>query len=59
MLAAGTLAMCGVLWLGVDAPIADKRTFVFYFLVSSCAGLVLRRIGAGDVHGKLVIDTTA
>lgn len=46
VLAAGTLAMGAMLWLGVEAPAVDKRTFVFYFLVSSCAGLVLRRARA-------------
>jgi diguanylate cyclase (GGDEF)-like protein len=42
----GTGAMLAVLWLMVDAPIADKRTFAFYFLVSVTAGLVLRRARA-------------
>jgi len=46
MLAAGTLVMCGLLGLVVDAPLADKRTFAFYFLVSCSAGLVLRRARA-------------
>ena len=45
-IAAGTLAVAGVLWFGVEAPAADKRTFAFYFLVSLSAGLVLRRARA-------------
>lgn len=46
VLVVGTLAMAAVLWLGVEAPAADKRTFAFYFLVSVSAGLVLRRARA-------------
>ncbi|WP_146910515.1 GGDEF domain-containing protein [Arenimonas daejeonensis] len=46
VLVLGSLAMALLLWLGVDAPAVDKRTFVFYFLVSVCAGLVLRRARA-------------
>ena len=46
VLGLGTLVMVAVLWLGVEAPAAEKRTFAFYFLVSAVAGLVLRRARA-------------
>lgn len=42
----GSGAMVVVLWWMVEAPLADKRTFAFYFLVSVTAGLVLRRARA-------------
>ena len=45
-LGVGGLAMVAVLWGIVEAPVADKRTFAFYFLVSVTAGLVLRRARA-------------